>query len=157
MRIICYAIFVVFSLITYYSFSHEEDKSLSEKFRWIRGTYEYENFIKKRYTVWKWKSDTLKGRCFDIENKDTIIKEEIDLTKGRDNFFYYSSSDIKQNQGRPMTFRLIKSDSIMYIFENLEFDFPEQIIFFREGKDLRVSLQGKDVTRTVEFILRKIR
>ena len=138
--------------------AQQDDKTdIKIQFGWLEGIYRFENIAEDTYEEWHMTGGTLKGRSFKIKNGDTLVNEELEIFKGKDKFIYYIATVKNQNQGRPVYFKLISYEPQRFVFENLEHDFPERIIYIREGKDIRVTLQGKDVSRTVEFILRKIR
>ncbi|MFC2130678.1 DUF6265 family protein [Bacteroidota bacterium] len=151
-------VFLIFNSVVIICDAQQDDGTdIQIQFGWLNGIYKYENVAEDTYEEWHMPGDTLKGRSFEVKNSDTLITEELEIFKGKDKLIYYIATVKNQNQGKPVYFKLISNDSNRYVFENLEHDFPERIIYFREGKDIRVSLQGEDVSRTVEFILRKIR
>ncbi len=149
---------IIFNSVVIICEAQQDDESdIKIQFGWLNGIYKFDKVIVDTYEEWYMLGDILKGRSYEVRNSDTLITEELEIFKGKDKLIYYIATVENQNQGKPVYFKLISYEPQRFVFENLEHDFPERIIYFREGKDLRVLLQGEDVSRTVEFILKRIR
>ncbi len=78
-----------------------------------------------------WKIDTwreMNGKGLKVVGQDTTLLEQlqIKLSKGR---FSYISTVPDQNEGKPVPFKMVSSDSMKFVFENLQHDFPQRIVY----------------------------
>ncbi|MCC7303297.1 MAG: hypothetical protein IT233_11705 [Bacteroidia bacterium] len=91
--------------------------------------------------TWKHSSETkYTGFFAGMNSGDTIYKEHLSIQEMGEEIFYI----VDQNEEGPINFRLISSDDEIFIFENKESEFPEQIIYSLATKDtLLVQLLGK--------------
>ncbi len=80
------------------------------------------------YEHWdKLSSTSMKGYSYQIKNGEIKVNEYLDLVQRKDGTFYIPSV-IGQNNGNPVEFKLISSDS-SFIFENKAHDFPKKICY----------------------------
>lgn len=89
-------------------------------------------------------SASLEGKGLKVNEKnDTLITENILITvKGND--ILYIPTVVDQNEGKPVEFKLVKTKKGIFIFENKEHDFPQQIIYhFKDNDMLEVIIEGK--------------
>lgn len=97
------------------------------------GTWKVEG--KNTFEHWALESPAeLKGEGYAMR-KDGIHKttEYLSITyKGKD--IVYTATVPGQNKGKPVDFKLVRSDSV-FVFENKTHDFPKQIIYRRTGPD----------------------
>jgi len=76
------------------------------------------------------------------ENGDTIFRENIEI-KNIDKLQYYVVTVPDQNNGLEIRFKLVSNDSGKLIFENSEHDFPQRIVYVKEGSDsLHAYIEG---------------
>lgn len=100
----------------------------------------------------------LKGKSYRINGSDTIVFEQIQLISNTDGIFYIPTVK-DQNDGKPVTFRLISSEADRYIFENKAHDFPQRIIYhFIRTDSLVARIEGEKngQVRGSNFYYRKI-
>ena len=93
--------------------------------------------VKKGFIYEEWKlvnKNQLKGRgCF-IKGNDTTMSEQMVLDNKPDGIFY-TSTVADQNNHQPIPFALTSSENKIFIFENLQHDFPKQIVYELIGRD----------------------
>jgi hypothetical protein len=79
-----------------------------------------------------------------IKGNDTTIQETVEL-KYLKGSIIYSPTVPDQNDGKSVTFSLIKIDSggLHYHFENKQHDFPQKIVYMLGSKSLRVVISGQ--------------
>ncbi len=103
---------------------------------------------------WTMVNDTLfTGIAYEVVNSDSTLAETIRLVI-REGQIYYIPSVTDQNKGEPVPFKLTKSDSAHFVFENPDHDFPNTISYEFLGKDsLIASIAGriKGEPRSMEF------
>lgn len=88
-------------------------------------------------TFESWKNVSAKemyGHSYKLNGKDTITFENTRLAKLDEGIFYIPIV-ANENNGRPVSFRLISSTDHKYIFENKEHDFPQRIVYHLITKD----------------------
>lgn len=111
-------------------------------FDWLIGNWKT---TKNKITIiesWKKENDSLYvGFSGYIKNKDTIPEETIELKKiGSDWNFIPTTAN--QNNGKPVSFRVILIQDKEFICENLQHDFPQRISYRLFGKNLFASIEG---------------
>lgn len=89
----------------------------------------------------------LRGRSFSIEGSDTIQLEMLAIRKVRGNW-YYVARVMTQNEGKEIFFKLLSADSLTYIFENPEHDYPQRIgyCFSMQGDSLTVYIETLSIS-----------
>jgi len=92
------------------------------------------------YEEWEKVSDTLfKGKSYNLSDDIITPLESIELVK-IDNDYFYIPTVINQNEGKPIKFRLVSSDKDIFVFENLEHDFPQRIIYQKSDGSTKNNL-----------------
>lgn len=94
--------------------------------------------------IWEAKNDsTLKGKSVFVKsNNDTIPQEQIELAF-RNGSWYYIPTVGNQNNGQPVSFKLIYLRGTEFISENPTHDFPQRIAYRRIKQNLYASIEGK--------------
>jgi hypothetical protein len=122
------------------------------------GVWEMENAAGRIYEEWTRVSDSLfSGKSYIINDNDTLILESISLVV-KDGEILYVPSVIEQNDGKPITFKLVADSGNTFVFENLKHDFPQRIIYINKCKDsLYAIIEGNTDTkvRKEEFIMNR--
>lgn len=129
-----------------------------EKLNWLAGSWK--NISENSTLIENWTkiNDSLySGNSFVIENKDTVFSEKISLQLiGADLFYIPAVAD--QNNGQPVSFKLISDGNEEFIFENKEHDFPQQIVYKNPRPDsLYARIEGmvQGVFRKEEFFMKR--
>jgi len=101
----------------------------------LSGTWRMETKKGALYETWKRISkDEMQGKSFKLNGKDTVVLENVRLSKSSEGLFYIPVlSD--QNEGKPVPFKMINSKDQTFVFENKEHDFPQRIIYHLVSKD----------------------
>ena len=87
------------------------------------------------YESWQVVSDKeMSSRSYMLRGSDTVILEKVSLVQNNDGIFYIPEV-ADQNQGKPVSFRLVNADKMKFTFENKEHDFPQRIIYHIVTKD----------------------
>ncbi|MFI5219839.1 MAG: DUF6265 family protein [Bacteroidia bacterium] len=126
------------------SFAQAEIKIPAELFS-LSGTWFMDVKGGTLYETWQQTdSSSLSGSGFKVDEKgDTSVTESILLTV-KENKVVYVPSVTDQNEGKPVSFALVKSKKKIFVFENKAHDFPQTIIYdlSQPGK-LNVIIEGK--------------
>lgn len=123
---------------------------------WLIGTWQIEG--KANFEEWKQVNDHLyRGKGYQIRKNDTLVTETIEIAEiGSEIFFIPIVAD--QNDGKAVMFKLISNDPENLIFENKIHDFPQRIIYQKNGDsriDAGIEGQGKNGFSKVEFFFVK--
>lgn len=116
---------------------------IKSNFDWLAGRWKADNGSEIYYEKWDIQNDTLmSGNAFGIINGDTFSRESISMISNADSIFYIPTV-FGQNNDKPIYFNLISKLNDIFIFENLEHDFPQRIIYeFRRPDSLIASIEG---------------
>jgi hypothetical protein len=102
--------------------------------------------------------DKLKGSSYRIKDGDTTLLENLELSVEKDGV-YYIPTVINQNDGQPVKFKLLSWKNQVYIFQNLEHDFPQRIVYFPKDKNnLHARIEGtyNGSEASSEFIYKRV-
>lgn len=122
----------------------------------------WERDIKKGMTHEFWEKvdyNTFKGRSLNIVGVDSTVLETV-LIKKIDMETYYIVTVAGQNKEKPVQFKLVKTENNTFVFENLQHDFPQIIIYeFVSNEKLKAQIKGKinEKWKTVDFNYHKIK
>ena len=114
-------------LITNTSMSQNEQESTSlEGLEWITGLWQSELSNGKYYERWTASDEnSMIGEAFIVKGGDTIPSEELKIQVMSDGIYYIA---IPRNQ-EETHFKLVSLEGQEAVFENLEHDFPQRIIY----------------------------
>ncbi|WP_343634363.1 DUF6265 family protein [Fluviicola sp.] len=98
------------------------------------------------YEHWdKLSSTSLKGYSYEVKNGEIKMNEYLDLVQRKDGTFYIPTV-IGQNNGKPVEFKLVASDS-GFVFENKAHDFPKKISYrMISSTEIFVQVSGEKNT-----------
>jgi hypothetical protein len=118
----------------------------------ISGTWKLEG--KPLYEAWTKDENNFKGNVYTVVDKDTLIRERVDLLLS-DTVCVYRVQVKNQNEGKPIDFMLRAAGNNMVFFENPEHDFPTSIRYELKAIDTLLAqtsgiIDGK--TKTIEFL-----
>lgn len=122
---------MIFGLLLYTLFSFNTVETTSPQwFQWLVGTWVQEKPNgKQRLEVWRMKDNrTLTGQGLKVSGRDTSLLENIEIRISDEQVFYIPTVP-DQNQGKPVSFSLVKSEGYNIVFENPAHDFPQRIIY----------------------------
>jgi len=139
--------------------SKEINKTEIKKLKWLIGGWENITNKMEMYESWEMKNDTVfYGESFALVNSDTVFFETM-LLEQIGNDLLLTPTTKNQNDGNPITFKLISSIEGEFIFENKEHDFPQRIVYSNPKPDsLFAYIEGtKDGEyRKTEFPFKKV-
>ena len=126
-------------------------------FDWLEGKWQINESAS--FEEWTKIDDTLyRGKGYEIRKNDTLITEMIEIVqKGKEVFYIPSVAD--QNNGQPVEFKLISKKKGIIIFENKNHDFPQRIIYVKNGKDqidAKIEGEKKGVFSEIKFTLKRV-
>ena len=106
---------------------------------WILGTWEQKDKSEVIfYELWEKVNDTvIVGKCYALNDEDTIISKTIQLIQRQDSLFYIPFI-IRGNSHFPMSFFLVSASENKLLFENFNHDFPQKILYEKMGSELSV-------------------
>lgn len=82
------------------------------------------------------------GKSYALRASDSILLERVKLAQNETGIYYMPSVE-RQNRGRAVSFRLIKSEQMKFVFENKAHDFPQRVIYHIVNKDsLHAWIEG---------------
>ena len=119
----------------------------------LNGTWKMED--KEVYEHWDLlKENTLKGISYILENGQWSVIEYLDITNIQ-NEILYCATVLNQNNGDPIFFKLIQSDSL-FVFENPYHDFPQKIVYQKiDEQKIFVQVLGKKEEEFSYFLIKK--
>lgn len=125
----------------------------------MQGTWSMTTPKGRIYENWMRVNDsTLKSRSYSLHGKDTILFEEVELVE-RENSIAYIPRVKDQNNGKAVSFLLVKCENGEYVFENKLHDFPQRIIYrLPENNRMHAWIEGTlhDRDRKEDFQYEKI-
>lgn len=84
----------------------------------------------------------MNGISYQLNGKDTVFRENIRLVCRPSGIFYNPTVD-HQNNGKEIEFKLKDTSSNQWVFENMNHDFPQRIIYKINSPDqLKASIEG---------------
>jgi hypothetical protein len=122
--------------------AHEPHPLLGEM-SWLIGTWKSSSPDGEFYEIWNAFHDSAyKGIGFMLVKGDTLFSEIISLEL-RGGELYYIPTVSGQNEGMPVSFKLISSTPGNFVFENKQHDFPQRIIYSHPSADsLHARIEG---------------
>lgn len=115
--------------------SDSSQQNKLDQFKWIIGSWQNISSDGELYEIWTKTNDSLySGYGFMLLNNDTVFSEKISLQlKGND--LLYIPTVKNQNNGEPVSFKLVSDINGEFVFENKEHDFPQRIIYSNPNPD----------------------
>lgn len=78
--------------------------------------------------------DYYQSKGFFIKGNDTVVTEQVALTKTNEGVCYTSTVE-DQNNKQPVPFKLTSAANNVFTFENAAHDFPKRIVYEFTGND----------------------
>jgi hypothetical protein len=115
-----------------------ENKDLKQ-LEWLIGNWVNLTENSSSYEIWKKSSETeYSAHSYVIENGDTVFSEFV-LLKQIDGIINYIVTVSDQNSQQAINFKLVSTQNGVFVFENLEHDFPQRIVYSNPVKDSLVA------------------
>jgi uncharacterized protein YciI len=106
----------------------------------LAGTWKMDD--QETYEHWdKINEISLKGFSYTMKNGQMAVSEYLDISGAHDEITY-TATVLNQNQGKGVSFKLTRADSII-IFENPDHDFPKKIVY-QKLNDQEIFVQVSD-------------
>lgn len=125
---------------------------------WLLGSWEQKTARGIMVETWRRNTDSsYAGESYLVTDKDTIPAETVDLVKENGIIFYIPTVK-RQNEGKPVRFRLVSFSSAQMRFENLQHDFPQVITYTMKDKDnivAEISGTVNGSTRSRQFPMQR--
>lgn len=107
----------------------------------FEGTWKIENM--EAYEVWEITEDEqMKGHSYRTRDGEQVITEYLEINH-RNNQLIYTATVLNQNEGRGIDFILNRPDSLTWVFENPEHDFPKMILY-QKRSDSEIYVEVSD-------------
>lgn len=105
----------------------------------LRGTWAMQTKKGLLYEEWRKLGEfELDGKSYRLNQRDTILIERVKIKKNGEGIFYIPTVQ-NQNQGQPVSFKLISTEGNKFTFENKLHDFPQRIIYNLVSNDSIVA------------------
>ena len=106
-----------------------EDNNDVCQFDWLIGRWEIINNDFEMYEIWT-KTDkcNYNAESFVLAHGDTVFYEFVRLEQVSDEYFYCVSV-LDQNNADEISFKMVSDSNNIFVFENLEHDFPQRIVY----------------------------
>ncbi|MFZ6024635.1 MAG: DUF6265 family protein [Bacteroidota bacterium] len=116
----------------------------SKAVQWMLGVWKISTPQGTVVEIWETKDDsTLRGRSVFVKaNNDTIPQERIEMAF-RNGDWYYIPTVINQNEGKPVSFKVIFLRVNEFVSKNPTHDFPQRIAYRRIKQAMYASIEGK--------------
>lgn len=110
-----------------------------ENSNWLLGRWENNSAEGNLSEFWtKTNDSTFNGESYFVIKNDTVFGEKVELIQnGKD--FIYEVSVAKQNDEKPVVFKLTSSSENEMTFENPSHDYPNKIVYQKVGNDSLVA------------------
>jgi len=110
-----------------------------ENANWLIGRWENNSKEGNLSEFWtKTNDSTFHGESYFVIEKDTVFGEKVELMqRGKD--FIFEARVAKQNDEKPVPFKLTSSSETEMVWENPAHDFPNKIVYQKVGKDSLVA------------------
>ncbi len=126
------------------------DKGISQEiisihqFDWLIGNWSINYGKSALREDWFFVNDsTLRADSYLLNSKGKKIPFETIELKIRNGIAYYVPSVKNQNNGVPIEFRIVQSDTQSFISENLQHDYPQRIIYtLKSADELFARIEG---------------
>lgn len=121
--------------------------------KFLNGTWKMED--KEVYEHWDLLNEnSLKGISYANRNGVIVIMEYLEISNIQKEVLY-SATVVDQNNGDPIYFKLIQSDSL-FVFVNPYHDFPQKIVYHKiDEQKLFVEVLGKNDEGFSYFLIKK--
>ncbi len=110
-----------------------------KKTEWLIGTWENKTTKGSIYETWNKKNDhEFSGKSYIIQEKDTIVFENIQIVQDKKELFYIPTVK-NQNGGLPIRFSAKMISDNKLVFENPAHDFPQVISYTKTGENMLIA------------------
>lgn len=145
------------SLALFLIFSACQTQADLSQLYWILGKWQINE--SNNFEEWEKVSDDLyRGKGYETRKNDTLLTETINIVQ-RGKEVFYIPTVTNQNEAQPVEFKLVSTSATELIFENKNHDFPQRIIYIKNGErqiDARIEGEREGRFSKVIFQLKKV-
>ncbi|MEM6358922.1 MAG: hypothetical protein AAF149_18565 [Bacteroidota bacterium] len=133
------AMLVLLTLVSFGQHSNETHKI--DNLSWLCKTWERTNVKtgQRAYETWRREGDSLKGVGVTLQGSDTVFIEELSIAVRNDDLYY--GAVVGHNPG-PVYFKIDITGAGSFKSSNPKHDFPKEIMYELNDKDLTVIIGG---------------
>lgn len=120
---------LIISTILFVSCQNKQEDTVIDQLDWLVGTWTIETNDYVMYETWeKAEDNTLKAFSYVMVEGDTVFSEIVRIHQIEED--YYMTVEVPdQNEGDEVNFKLVENKDNKLVFENLEHDFPQRIVY----------------------------
>jgi hypothetical protein len=121
-------------------YSCDEKKEPLKDFKWLEGSWTMDQDSVMFVETWMApQGNLMKGSGTMLIGKDTLFSESVSIEERKEGIYY--TAVVSENDG-PVEFKLRGFSGDTAIFENLQHDFPQRIIYLRQGERFYAAAEG---------------
>ncbi|HXF48539.1 MAG TPA: DUF6265 family protein [Verrucomicrobiae bacterium] len=118
----------------------QDKKTTLADLRWLSGCWDDGDTLGRYEEHWMKPAGTsVLGMSRTVADGETIAYEFLRIQEQKDGAIYYVANPSGQ---KPDSFKLVKSERNMWIFENPQHDFPQKVIYRLNGDSLIARIEG---------------
>lgn len=137
-----------------------QDKKVFTRLQVLEGLWARTGGDDELFEEWeKVDNNQLQGRVFRISNGDTVVSEQVTLSRKQHQVVYVASV-ANQNDQQPIPFFLISWKDKTYVFENPTHDFPKRVVYRIATPDsIHAWIDGGtgETARRVDYHYKRVR
>ena len=137
-----------------------QDKKIFSRLQALEGLWVRTGEDDELFEEWvKVDNTQLQGRVFRINNGDTVVSEQVTLSR-RQHQIVFVASVVNQNKQQPIPFFLISSKEKTYVFQNPTHDFPKRVVYRIATPDsIHAWIDGGtgETARRVDYHYKRVR
>lgn len=125
---------------------------------WLIGKWKRAGKRNTIFEEWEKKDATFVGKSYVDTGTELKISETLKINQESGETFY-SPTVLNQNDGKPVSFKMLGSFENRFIFLNEKHDFPQKIVYRKMGEDsLKVQISGpmNDTWQKIDFNFAKV-
>jgi Domain of unknown function (DUF6265) len=143
-------------IVSSFAFSSAQTQPGLENLSWLSGCWEgrqSESLVEEHWS--KPEGQSMLGFSRTLKDNKTVSYEFMQIREMAMGLEYVA----QPQGGQKVSFKLVKSDNGKYVFENATHDFPQRIVYERQGAMMMTSIDGllKGKQERQEFIMRRVR
>ena len=124
---------LVFILLFSFANSFAQNDPCVKKFSWLTGKWSMQENGSTIVEQWSFFNGSLKCMSYQVKGNDTTLIENASISciGGKSVFTYYPEKKDEEHTVKPVHFVLVSEENNKYIFENMEHDFPQRVVYQR--------------------------
>lgn len=147
---------IIILILGFALLSKSEDKKITlDNLHWLSGCWNNGDTLNRYDEHWMKPAGTsMLGMSRTVAEGETIAYEFLRIQKEKGGAIYYVANPSGQ---KPDSFKLVKSERNLWIFENPQHDFPQKVIYRLNGDSLIARIEGttNGKVRGIDFPMKK--